>query len=124
MGFRLTTLKLGNQAFCIKVDGEADLATAPELKHALAEVIDSGARVVLVDFSESSFIDSTALGVLMGAMKRLRPLHGEVAIVCSDMNIRRMFELTLLDRIFNIFETPEEGLAHLDARVGTDVGSR
>ena len=93
-------------------------------------MIDNGGRVVLVDFSRSSFIDSTALGVLMGAMKRLRPVHGEVAIVCSDSNIRRMFELTLLDRIFKIFETREAGLAHLTARETrttsgrrTDVGS-
>jgi anti-sigma B factor antagonist len=123
MGFKLTTVKLGNEAFSIEVDGEADLATAPELKQALAEVIDSGARVVLVDFSASSFIDSTALGVLMGAMRRLRPVHGEVAIVCNDPNIRKMFELTLLDRIFNIFETSEAGLAHLEARASQAANS-
>ena len=123
MGFKLTTVNLGNEAFCIEVDGEADLATAPELKHALAEVINSGARVVLVDFSASSFIDSTALGVLMGAMRRLKPVHGEVAIVCTDSNVRKMFELTLLDRIFNIFETSEAGLAHLEARASQAANS-
>ena len=79
------------------------------------ETIEAGARSVLVDLSHATFIDSTTLGVLMGAVKRLRPAGGELAIACNDPNIRKIFEITLLDRIFEIFRPPEEAIRHLTA---------
>jgi anti-sigma B factor antagonist len=111
--FKLSTTNLGNSTFCVAIGGEATLVTAPELRDALAEVLDAGARAVLVDFSGATFIDSTALGVLMGTMKNLRAVGGELALVCADVNIRRVFEMTLLDRIFAIFDTTDAGLAHV-----------
>ena len=95
------------------VGGEVDLSTAPELKELLNGVIDGGREVVLVDLSKATFIDSTTLGVLMGAVKRVRPDGGEVAIACADPNIRKIFEITLLDRVFAIFDGPEAGAEHL-----------
>jgi anti-sigma B factor antagonist len=68
---------------------------------------------VLVDLSSATFIDSTTLGVLMGAVKRVRPDGGEIAIACNDPNIGKIFEITLLDRVFGIFDTPEVGAQHL-----------
>ena len=97
----------------VVVLGEADIYTAPELKEALAAAIETGATSILVDLSGATFIDSTTLGVLMGAVRRLRPGGGEVAIACADPNICRIFEITLLDRVFRIFPTPGEGLDHL-----------
>jgi anti-sigma B factor antagonist len=116
MEFRLATADLGNGVFSVSVAGEVDLATAPELKEALAGVIDSGAQAVLVDLSQTRFIDSTTLGVLMGAVKRLRPDGGELAIACHDQNIRKIFEITLLDRVFNIYDSTEAGIASLRTR--------
>jgi len=115
MQFKLATTDLGNGIFTIGVAGEVDLATAPELKQALAEVTSKGAHGILVDLSSATFIDSTTLGVLMGAVKRLRPEGGELAIACHDPNIRKIFEITLLDRVFNIFDTAEAGVEHLQA---------
>ena len=113
MGFAVSTRKLGSAVSVVRVAGEADLSAAPELKAALAAAIASGAKTVLVDLCEATFVDSTTLGALMGAVKRLRPEGGELAISCSDPNIRRVFEITLLDRVFRIFPTPGEGLDHL-----------
>jgi len=113
MEFRVFTSALGNGASSVVVGGEVDLSTAPELKEVLTGVIDGGSRFVLVDLSRATFIDSTTLGVLMGAVKRVRPEGGEIAIACDDPNIRKIFEITLLDRVFSIFDTPEEGSAHL-----------
>jgi anti-sigma B factor antagonist len=108
------------------VAGEVDLATAPELKEALAEVVAGGAQGVLVDLSKATFIDSTTLGVLMSAVKRLRPGGGELAIACHDANIRKIFEITLLDRVFKIFDTPGAGVEYLQELVApaADVSSR
>jgi anti-sigma B factor antagonist len=126
MEFKLATADLGNGVYAVSVAGEVDLATAPELKEGLAEVVNNGARGVLVDLSNASFIDSTTLGVLMGAVKRLRPAGGELAIACHDPNLRKIFEITLLDRVFKIFETPGAGVEYLQG-VGAsaaDVSSR
>jgi anti-sigma B factor antagonist len=113
MEFKLATADLGNAIHQIRVSGEVDLATAPELKEAFATATRNGARGVLVDLSHATFIDSTTLGVLMGAVKRLRPQGGELAIACNDPNIRKIFEITLLDRIFNIYDTPQAAITHL-----------
>jgi anti-sigma B factor antagonist len=111
-GFQVSTTSLGDGVAGVVVLGEADIYTAPELKEALTAAIETGATSVLVDLSGATFIDSTTLGVLMGAVRRLRP-GGEVAIACADPNICRIFEITLLDRVFRIFPTPGEGLDHL-----------
>ena len=116
MDFRVSSAALGGSVSSVSVGGEVDLSTAPELKEVLNGVIDGGARFVLVDLSTATFIDSTTLGVLRGAVKRVRPEGGEIAIACKDQNIRKIFEITLLDRVFTIFETRADALAYLDSQ--------
>ena len=113
MDLQLSTADHGGGVATVEVAGEVDLSTAPALKQALLETIEGGARRVLVDLSHATFIDSTTLGVLMGAVKRLRPAGGELAIACNDPNIRKIFEITLLDRVFMIFDTRDAALEHL-----------
>ena len=105
----ISTADLGDGVATVAVAGEVDLYTAPALKQALSARDRQGARSVLVDLSRATFIDSTTLGVLMGAVKRLRPAGGELAIACSDPNIRKIFEITLLDRIFDDLRSPGPG---------------
>lgn len=112
-GFEASASPAGDGVVRVTVVGDADLATAPELKAALLGAIEGGARRLLVDLSQTTFIDSTALGVLMGGVKRLAPSGGEVAIVCRDASIRKIFEITLLDRIFAIFDDVDAGIDHL-----------
>ena len=117
MDFEISTADLGVGVATVAVGGEVDLYTAPALKLAIGEAIDRGARSLLVDLSRATFIDSTTLGVLMGAVKRLRPAGGELAIACRDPNVRKIFAITLLDRIFAIYDSPDEAIAHLRAGV-------
>lgn len=84
------------------VRGQADLHTAPELRNAINAALDAGATGLVVDLSQASFVDSMTLGVLLGAVKRLRPSGGKVGIVCVDPHIRRIFEITMLDRVFSL----------------------
>jgi anti-sigma B factor antagonist len=109
----LATSDLGDGIATVSVRGEVDLATAPQLKEALTDLVDNGAGDVLVDLSETTFIDSTTLGVLMSQARRLRAADGDLVIVCGDRNVRRIFEITLLDRLFEIFDTRAEGIAYL-----------
>lgn len=89
------------------VEGQADLHTAPELRTVLAETLDGGARRVLVDLSETTFLDSMTLGVLLGALKRLQAVSGRIAIACPDEHIRRVFEITSLDSVLDVHATTD-----------------
>jgi anti-anti-sigma regulatory factor len=70
--FALTTDSIDDQRHVVAVTGEIDLFTAPELKSALGEALESGHTRIVVDLTSTTFLDSTALGVLIGAVKRLR----------------------------------------------------
>ena len=111
MNFDIETEKIGDDSYVIALSGEVDLYTAPEFKQQLLDVIGKGAKDVVVDFSKTTFIDSTTLGVLVGGVKRLRPNDGQLSLVCSDRNITKIFEITGLDRVFTIYPTREEALA-------------
>ena len=105
--FGVETIEAGGPVV-IAVHGQADLHTAPELRSAITAAIDRGANGLVIDLSEATFIDSMTLGVLLGAVKRLRPSGGKVTIVCVDPHIRRIFEITLLDRVFSLHPTRDD----------------
>ena len=113
MNFDINTEELGDDAYVISLTGEVDLYTAPEFKQQLLDVIAQGGKEVIVDFSDTTFIDSTTLGVLVGGVKRLRSNDGQLSLVCSDRNITKIFEITGLDRVFTIYATREEAVSKL-----------
>jgi anti-sigma B factor antagonist len=107
MNFDIKTDRLDGDACVIALSGEVDLYTAPEFKQQLLEVVGQGSKEVIVDFSDTTFIDSTTLGVLVGGVKRLRPNGGRLSLVCSDRNITKIFEITGLNKVFDIYESRE-----------------
>ena len=113
MNFDIKTEQLRDDAYVISLAGEVDLYTAPEFKQQLLEVIAQGASNVIVDFSNTTFIDSTTLGVLVGGVKRLRTNDGQLTLVCSDRNITKIFEITGLDRVFTIYPNRDEAVAKI-----------
>src|SRR6059058_3476641 len=112
--FTLTQDALDHDRQVIAVTGEIDLFTAPELKAAIADAIEEGRTRLVVDLTATSFLDSTALGVLIGAIKRLRGRGGRLTIVNVDDNIAKTFEITGLDQIFPISGTRSEAVKALD----------
>jgi anti-sigma B factor antagonist len=115
MNFDINTEQLGDSTYVISLAGEVDLYTAPEFKQQLLEVIGRGAKQVVVDFSNTTFIDSTTLGVLVGGVKRLRTNDGQLSLVCNDRNITKIFEITGLDRVFTIYPTRDEALERIQS---------
>jgi anti-sigma B factor antagonist len=105
--FAVTEHSIDAERHVLAVRGEIDLFTAPELKQVLAESIEAGRVRIIVDLTETTFLDSTALGVLIGAVKRLRSRDGALAIVNVDENIAKTFEITGLDQIFTILPSRE-----------------
>ena len=115
MNFDITTEQLSDTQYVISLAGEVDLYTAPEFKQQLLDAIAKGAEHVVVDFSDTTFIDSTTLGVLVGGVKRLRTNDGQLSLVCSDRNITKIFEITGLDRVFTIYPTRDEAVSNVKA---------
>jgi anti-sigma B factor antagonist len=111
LNFDVQTERVDDSTYVIALTGEVDLYTAPEFKQQLLDVIAKGAKDVVVDFTNTTFIDSTTLGVLVGGVKRLRAQDGRLSLVCSDRNITKIFEITGLDRVFTIHPTRDEALA-------------
>jgi anti-sigma B factor antagonist len=113
--FSLTQEPIDDERHVVAVAGEIDLFTAPELKSALGDAVESGRSRIVVDLTQTTFLDSTALGVLIGAVKRLRSRDGVLTIVNIDPNIAKTFEITGLDQIFTIRPTREEAIDALGA---------
>lgn len=107
--FDITEQMVGNVPV-VAVRGEIDVATAPRLRDQLVRPEVVQAPRVVVDLSEVSFVDSTALGVLVGAYRRLREAGGELYLVVTEPRILKVFEITDLVRVFSIVGTVDEAV--------------
>jgi len=96
-----------------------DVYTAPQLKQQIIDLLDGGVRHVIVNLTAVDYLDSTALGVLIGGLKRLRERNGALDLICPNPRIRRIFEITGLDKIFDIYATEDEAVEKLKSREGT-----
>jgi anti-sigma B factor antagonist len=92
----------------LAVSGEVDVATVPRLREQLHALVASGTPRIVVDLDAVDFLDSTGLGVLVGALKRVRANGGELALVCTSARIRKVFEVTGLTKVFALFDTVDE----------------
>lgn len=97
----------------VRVYGYLDFDMAPQLKRCLMGRIDGGQRIIVVDLTEVGFVDSTAIGVLVGVLKRLELENGFLAVVCDNDNVRGIFELVGLDNIIPLFASYDEAVAAL-----------
>ena len=98
-------------ASVLAVRGEVDVATAPQLRERLEAMAEEGTTMAVVDLSEVSFVDSTALGVLVTGAKRLRKGGGDLRLVVTEPHIAKVFTITGLDEVFTIFPTASAALS-------------
>jgi len=95
----------------MQVVGEIDVATAPRLREQLIKLVNEERFRIVVDLEEVDFIDSTGLGVLIGARKRVRTHDGDVKLVCTEPRIVKVFEITGLDQVFQIHSSVSDAVA-------------
>jgi anti-sigma B factor antagonist len=88
----------------VKLEGSCDLATAPRLRQALHGLTPPDVDNVVLDVSELEFIDSTGLGVVLGAMRRLREGGGSLSIAGAQGIVRRVLEITDLDKVIPLVD--------------------
>ncbi len=95
----------------LSVGGEVDVATAPRLRERLLALVNDQRHRIVVDLGGVDFIDSTGLGVLIGALKRVRTHDGDLRLVCSEPRILKVFQITGLDRVFALVADVDEAVA-------------
>ncbi len=89
-------------AWIIDVYGEIDIYTSDELKDSLIESISSKSKDIILNASNLEYIDSTGLGVLIGILKRLKSDAKDIYIINAKQNVRKIFNITGLDKIFKV----------------------
>lgn len=95
----------------IEIGGEVDVYTAPRLRESIVEAVEAGRHRLIIDVQKVEFLDSTGLGVLVGALKRVRADGGSLDIVCTQDRILKIFEITGLDKVFGLHATVDEARA-------------
>jgi len=101
--------------FVLAFGGDIDVASAVTVRDALDRVIAAGHHRVVLDLNEVEFLDSTGLGVMVGRLKAVRDLGGDLRLVCTSPRIIRVLSITGLDEVFAVHPSADEAVAALSA---------
>ncbi len=102
MDLQLATRREGDAAV-VSVGGEVDNDTAPQMRQAIATAFTDGASRVVVDLTATDFLDSSGLGALVGASKE-HSAQGALVLVCPRPQLRKLFEISRLNEVFEIYD--------------------
>ncbi len=97
-----------------KLRGSLDLATAPTVRAALSEATEKGTHDLVVDLTQLEFLDSTGLGVLIGAHRRAAEHGGSLRLVVPEGPILRLLNITGLIAVFAAYHTMEDAVGERD----------
>jgi anti-sigma B factor antagonist len=92
------------ESYVVDLNGEIDVYTSPKVKDAIGDLIDKGHYNLVINLEKVRYIDSTGLGVLIGGLKRVREHGGTVNLVCTNPQIKKIFDITGLVKIFGIYD--------------------
>lgn len=97
----------GDDVAVIRAAGELDLSTVTEMRAAVTEVTDRRPRAIVFDFRNIAYMDSSGLGILVSAKKRLGNHQGEVIVITQQNSVLKALSLSGLDQILRVFPTEE-----------------
>ena len=106
---RVSALREGSGPLCLRIEGEMDLSNTQTVRDEIDEMLGDDANLIL-DLGPVTFMDSTALGMIIHLAKRLEQRGGKLALVITNPPIQKLFSITALDRHFTICETREDAL--------------
>lgn len=92
----------------VQPDGILDSVKGTQFREEINQLVESGAKIVLVDFQQVTFMDSSGLGALVLALKTVRAAGGKLFICSINEQVRMLFELTSMDRVFQIFANRDD----------------
>jgi anti-anti-sigma factor len=106
---------ISNDSYEILVlDGRIDQEGSEELESALQECLDNGKLNICIDFINVKHICSSALGVLVAIKRKIKENEGDIKLVITNENLLKLFQTTMLDKVFEIFESQRECLSTFD----------
>ena len=108
--FGVAVQTFGGGTFIVSTYGDVDLVTAPELEQELLEAVNEGARHVVVNLTKTTFFDSSGVHVLVRTGDRLESRGVRFGIVCANPRIKRILEITGIDRAVGIHDTIESAI--------------
>lgn len=97
----------------IELSGEVDAYTSARFRETMIELIESGAVSLVISMDRVEYIDSSGLGALVGGLKRATERQGRIVIVCSNPQVRKVFEITGLERVFPLYTAEEDAVKGL-----------
>lgn len=107
----LSDAKSASGVMIVRVDGQLVVGNRNELKEHLERLLDAGERRFLIDFAQTGYIDSSGLGALVVLARKVREEGGDLRLSGLNEDLRSLFELTKLDTLFAISDTPDQALA-------------
>jgi len=111
----MSSQRLDAQTAVLRIGGEVDLYNTPQLKEEILALIEGGVRRLVVDLAETQYLDSTALGALIGGLKRLRERDGELRLAGPQPRIRKLLEITRLLKVFEVRDNTAQALEGWEA---------
>lgn len=99
----------------VHLTGRLDLANVDVVKPVFQQLIEDECTDILVDLDGLTFMDSSGLSLIVGTFKRIRVGKGDLKLAGLSPTIQKLFEITRLSRVFEIFETTEQGVASFAA---------
>ncbi len=88
--------------------GILDSTKGSQFRQDVSDLVNEGAKIVLVDFQDITFMDSSGLGALVLSLKPVRAPGGKLFICSINEQVRMLFELTSMDRVFQIFANRDD----------------
>jgi len=113
---RISTDNIDGWLQSIRVDGELDAYTAPELMEAVTQILDQGAAWLVIDLRQVDYIDSVGLGILIGGAKRAGEKNGDMAVACGKPNVVRVFEVSGTAQLLNVVDDLTRAVEILSAK--------
>ena len=94
----------------LTVAGELDVVGAPELRQHVLREVAAGHHRLVFDLTGVDYVDSFGLGVLIGSLKRVRLLDGDLRLVVPEARVRRVLEVCDLDRVFTLHHDLDQAM--------------
>ena len=104
------SIKKQGEIVVVDVEGQLIVGNRQELKQKVLDELEAGERKFLIDFTNTGYIDSSGLGVLVSLSKKIREQGGELRLANLNEDLRTLFEHTKLDTLFNIADSREAAL--------------
>lgn len=109
------TVKIHKQeeASVLELSGDLDAFTCGKLRDAIVELLDDGSRKIIISMSKIKYIDSSGLGTLVGGLRRINEQGGALALFGASAQVRKVFLITGLSKVFPLYETQDEAISAL-----------